>query len=492
MKKSSTLDHALKYTGVFGGVQGLMVLIGFVRTKLATRFLGTAGYGLMAIYMSISEFVNNSTNFGIPFSSVRRMSELFETGSDAAKRHFVCVVRTWACWTALLAALVCSAAAPLLGQWFFEGDSHDVLSIVGLVPMVAALSITGGEISILKGLRRLRRVAAISVIGAITTLLLTIPFLWAWGMRGIIVALDVSSVAMMLIHLSYTLPLYSWKIAPFSRSIFQEGWKMIRTGVPYVLAGIAGAAVSMLLLGLMKRIGSQDDVGYYRIGYSLMATYAGFVYATFEADYFPRLSSVNHDVARCNETINQQIRVCLLLMAPLLIAMMTAMPIVIRILSSSDFLPASGMAICTSFYIFLRGISLPIGYMALARGDSKLYLLMEVIYDLVSLCLTVGCFSLWGIVGAGIGLSLSSLFDVFMLSIVYGRQYHVRISPATWQLAFIQALLVGVTLMACMMLPSGWPYAVGVPLFGLSAWRSYQILARETTFIEKIRNRLRL
>ena len=492
-KNPSTLNHVLKYTGIFGGVQGLTMLMSIVRTKLVTEILGPAGVALMGIYLSISEFVHSTSNCGIPFSSVRHMSELFETGTEAEKEHFVCVVRTWSCWTALLAALVCLAGAPLLDHFFFKDEPGSYAANIALLaPMVAALGITGGEISILKGLRRLKRVASISAIGAVSTLVLTVPFFWSMGFKGIVLALNVSTIAMTAIHLSFTLPLYRWRIAPFSRDVLREGDDMIRIGIPYVLAAIAGSGVTMTLLALLMHYGTQEDVGYYRLGYSLMVTYAGIVYATFEADYFPRLSSVHHDPQRRNETINQQVRACLLLISPLLIALMTAMPLVIRLLSSEQFLPASGMAVCAAFYMFLRGITTPISYTALACGDSRLYLLMEIIYDAVSLAIIIGCFRLWGITGAGIGLSLSALFDLLLIGGVYGHHYGIRLSSPTILLALTQAMLVGGTLAACMFLPVVGRYILGLPLLGLSLWRSYKILSAETTYIQKIRQRLRL
>lgn len=43
---SNGYRHILKYTSVFGSVQGLNVIAGLVRNKFAALFLGTAGMGL--------------------------------------------------------------------------------------------------------------------------------------------------------------------------------------------------------------------------------------------------------------------------------------------------------------------------------------------------------------------------------------------------------------------------------------------------------------
>ena len=44
-KKDDSYSHILKYTGIFGGVQGLNILMSVVRNKLVAIILGSGGYG---------------------------------------------------------------------------------------------------------------------------------------------------------------------------------------------------------------------------------------------------------------------------------------------------------------------------------------------------------------------------------------------------------------------------------------------------------------
>ena len=326
--------------------------------------------------------------------------------------------------------------------------------------------------------------------GAVSTLCLTVPFFWSLGLNGILIALNLSTIALTAIHFAFTLPLFPYRVKLFSMEVMRQGWGMVRIGIPFVLAAIAGSGVAMALPALLKNYGSMDDLGQYRAAYNLMVTYAGIVFTAFEADFFPRLSGVNHDKEQRNLVINQQIRVCVLLIAPLLIAMMTAMPLIVQILYTESFLPAVSMAVCAAFYMFLRAITTPIGYTALACGDSLLFLLMEVIYDVVSLGIIFGCYLVWGLMGAGIGLSLSALFDLVLIGVCYGRHYGFRLSSSTTLLALQQTILLALTLVVCLYAPPVWRWLMGGLLFVLSLVRSYVVLAAETTIIDKIRHRL--
>ena len=48
-KKDDSYSHILKYTGIFGGVQGLNILMSMVRNKLVAIILGPEGMGLISL-----------------------------------------------------------------------------------------------------------------------------------------------------------------------------------------------------------------------------------------------------------------------------------------------------------------------------------------------------------------------------------------------------------------------------------------------------------
>ena len=161
-ESSENYGHVLKYTGVFGGVQGLNIIVSLVRNKLIAVLLGPEGMGLASLFNSTVNFVSQATNFGISFSAVKHISELYDRGDDAALSHFIKVVRAWSLLTALLGMLVCIVAGPLLSNYTFAWGDH-TLHFVLLAPAVALIAITGGETAVLKGTRQLRSLAVVQI-----------------------------------------------------------------------------------------------------------------------------------------------------------------------------------------------------------------------------------------------------------------------------------------------------------------------------------------
>lgn len=449
--------HVLKYTGIFGGVQGLKIFVALVRNKLTARLLGDAGMGLNARFMKIAEILNACTNFGISFYAVRKISELYEEGTDDDMRRFVAIIRTWSVWSALLGGLICFFFASQLNDYYFPEGGHHRMEIMLLSLYVASMPVEAVECAMLKGLRRLRTVAIIEVLAALSTFLFTIPFYYFWGMRGVALSLVMCGWSVAFVHLYFSLRIYPYRVHLFSPTVIREGWPLIRIGMPYVLAGVAGAVAGGEVL---KFLGDNHVVGQYNVGYVLVVTYGGLIFQAVEADFFPRLSSVNHDKVRLNHTINQQIDVCVLLMSPILITFVLFMPWIIQLLYDSRFLPAVGMSVCAVFYMFFKAVTTPIAYTSLAKGDSWMYLIMECIYDVVFVLLIRLGYSYMGLTGAGVALSVAALFDMLMIGLVYGWYYQFRLRLRSVWFILPQGLLLAIGVAAVLWMDAFYKYGV--------------------------------
>ena len=154
MEKQNSYSHILKYTGLFGGVQVLGILVGLVRNKLVALILGPMGMGLLALFSSTIKLVGDSTNLGLSISAVRNMSGAYDCGDTDRLLRSISVFRHWCLITSLLGLLVCVVLSPLLSRWTFSFGNH-TLHFVLLAPVVALTTLSTGELAILKATRRL-------------------------------------------------------------------------------------------------------------------------------------------------------------------------------------------------------------------------------------------------------------------------------------------------------------------------------------------------
>lgn len=488
-KSDESYGHVLKYTGIFGGVQGLNILISLVRNKIVAKLLGPGGMGLTALFNSSVNFISQSTNLGISFSAVRHVSELFEQGDERKLEHYIKVVRVWSLLTALLGMFVCIVAGPLFSKYTFSWGDH-TLHFVMLSPAVALLAITGGETAILKGVRRLKSLAAIQIYSVFMALVVSVPLFYFFNQTAIVPVIVLMALISMLLTIRYSYKLYPLRLSGW-RNILGEGMEMVRLGVAFVMAGIFGSGADMLIRSYLNVTSDLDMVGFYNVGFIMTMTYGGMVFSAMETDYFPRLSAAGADIPHCNLMVNRQIEISLLIISPMLVAMLFFTPILIPLLFTSDFLPVVDMMRLTTLALYLRAIKLPISYMTLARGDSLSYMLMEILYDACMVSFVLLGFRYLGLEGTGLGLLFAAVFDFFMLTAYTGFKYHFRLTRSIAIYAVPQILLGCLGYVAVRTLTGMTYWAVGALIFALSLSFSLYVIRRKTSLWDKLAQRIK-
>lgn len=431
--------HILKYTGIFGGVQGLNVLIGLVRTKLVAILLGPSGMGLASLFNTTVGFVSQATNLGLPISAVRQMSELYDRGDQEAINHFVKVIRGWSLLTALVGMLVCVAIGPFLSQTTFAWGDHS-LHFMLLSPAVGMMAITGGETTILKGMRKLGSIAIIQVLAVVAALAISVPVYYVFGESGIVPVIVMMAFATMVLTLKQSLKLIPLRLRG-AKGMLGEGMEMVRLGVAFTLAAVIGTASEMLIRSYLNVTGDLDVLGLYNAGYMLTITYAGVVFSAMEADYYPRLSAVQHDIEATNETVNRQMKVSLLLISPMLAALIIALPLLVPMLFSGKFLPVVGMAQVAALAMYMKVLTLPVAYITLARGYSLSYLFLESCYFVVFVVLIIVGYQYWGLFGTGLAITLAHVFEYVLVNGYAYKKYGYRSSATVYGYAIVQVAL---------------------------------------------------
>lgn len=477
-------NHILKYTGIFGGIQGVNILFALVRNKFVALILGPDGMGLVSLFNSTVKLVSDSTNFGIHISAVKNISEALSKNDGYEVEKNIAIVRSWSLLVALFGMLVCMLTGSMLDNIAFSWGDHS-LHFILLSPIVGMAAITGGETAILKGTQKLRGLAAISSLNIIFALVTTIPIYYIWGESGIIPSLIVVAVIQMLLTIRYSSRKYPLKF-DFSKAALGRGGGMIKLGVAFVLAGIMGSGIDFAIRSFLNNYGALDTVGLYNAGYVITLSYAGMVFSAMESDYFPRLSAITSDTAARNIAINNQIEVLLLLISPMIVAFIVFMPVIVPLLLSSKFLPSIEMMQVMVLSLYGRALVLPMQYLPLSRGDSRSYLLLEAIYDVLLFSATALLYINFGLIGAGVAITLVGLIDVFVTIFFLRLRYSYVFSRNVMKYVVVQVPL-GICALAISFLINGCMYwCFGVLLVACSILFSYMILRQKVKLWKKL------
>lgn len=427
--QSDSYRHVLKYTSMFGSVQGLNILIGLVRNKAVAVLLGPMGMGLVSLLITSMNFIVQATSLGVSFSAVRHIAELHDKGDRRALEAYIGVVRQWSVVAALLGMVVCVAVGPLLNALSFSWGDH-TLHFMLLAPAVAMTGIGGGEMAILKGTKRLRQIATTQIVASAASLVVTVPLYYFFNQKAIVPTITLMALATLAPAMAASTSHYPYRLR-LSRRSLAGSRPMLRLGIAFTVAAAFGSGSDMLTRALLNKVADLDTVGLFNAAYVITITYAGMVFSSMDSDYYPRLSAVNHDNRHVSDMVNRQMEVSVLLVAPLLAALITLLPFILPLLFSQAFTPIATMAQTTTLAMLIKAMSLPIAYINLAKGQWKPYLAFEAAYAIAFVAAVPLCFMGWGLTGAGWAIVAVHAIELLALAAYCHSRHGLRMEPNT-------------------------------------------------------------
>lgn len=422
----SSYRSILKSTSLIGGASVINILIGMVRTKFVAVLLGPTGVGLLGMYMQVTSVVGTLTGMGLGSSGVRQVAEAVGTNDDERIARTVITLRRAAWVTGGLGLLVMAAfCVPLSHATFASRDYAWAVALLGITLLTGAIA--GGQGCIINGTRRIADLAKISILGAASGTLISIPCFWFWGEAGIVPSLLLSAFAALATSWWFARRVPVMAIGLPWRDSIGEARQLLTLGASFMAAGLVTVLSNYLIRVVLLRQFSLDDVGIYQAAFSLSGILAGFVLGAMGADYYPRLTAVANDNASVCRMVNEQTQISILLALPGLAAMMVFAPLVIKIFYAASFETAVPVLRWCTLGILGRVFSWPMGFVMLAKGKGKVFLLTEVFAAVLHLAAVAVFVRVWGLDGAGIAfMVLYAVYTGLMLFVMH------RLVGATW------------------------------------------------------------
>lgn len=411
MKTSSSYGQILKSSSIMGGAAGITFMLGMLRTKVAALLIGTSGVGLIAGFTAIQSLISTFAGLGIQSSAVREVALAVGKEDQHAIGRTVLTLRR-VCWlTGLGGMLIMMALSPLLSHLTFNSNAY-ILDIGALGIVILLLNLAGGQLAILQGMRRIGEMARINIIGAAFSTLLAIIFYYWFGVRGIIPSL-ISIAAIQLTIAWYfsrriTVPLVTltWM------ETFREANDMVKLGLVFMWSGLLVSAVNYFTITQITQQIDLHAVGLYSAAFLLSGMSVNLVLGAMGADYYPRLTGVADDKIAVNLLVNEQTEIGLLLSIPGLIATLALAPWILNFFYTREFLDAVELLQWFVLGCLGRVISWPLGFVMLALGKGRWFLVTETAANLLHLVLIALGLIWFGLEGVAIAFFVLYLFYI--------------------------------------------------------------------------------
>lgn len=421
----------VKYTGIFGSIQGISVMTGVIRNKITALLLGTMGMGMMSLLNSTVIFLSQATSMGLAYSGVREIAACKERGDQAGIERCAAIIRAWSLLAALTGVAICALSSKWIDKLTFTWGDHSLHYLL-LSPSLALMAITAGETAILKGLHRLKALAVIQMITAFGALVITAPLLYFFNHAAIVPIIGLIAMVTMIATIFYSFATVKPRIGNWRRwygrwkRLIAEGRPMVKIGLAFVTAMAIGSASELIIRAYLNVKADLDTVGLYNAGYLLAITYAGLFFTSLESDYYPRLSAVNNDITKINQLVNYQTEVSLTLIAPMMCVFILLLPAIVPVLFSEKFNAAIPMAQATALTMMCKSACLPVSYVMLAKGDSRIYICLETLSYLMTIAGVIAGYTYGGLTGTGVGLTVAYAAELTINSICLHFRYGLR------------------------------------------------------------------
>lgn len=402
----NSYKNILKSISLFGGVKIFQILIGIIKNKVIAILLGPNGMGIAGLISSSTEMVAALTGCGLHTSAVRDVAQAHDSKDEKRIGATITVLRKLVWLTGLLGMAVVFLMAPMLSVWAFGGKDYTIaFRVVSVIMLFNQINI--GQTVLLQGTFHYKYMAKSALFGNVLGLVITLPLYYLFGIKAIVPAIIISSLIALSLSWYYSSKISFCKVKFSIKEWWIKGRGMISLGIVIALTGLAGVGQAYGLRIFISNIGGVADVGLYVAGFAISSTYVNLILSSMSSDYAPRLSVVANNNILLTSTINKQANLLLVILTPLVLIFIVFVKLLIILLYSTQFVEIVSMTEWVMLGMFFRTISWTISFSFIARGESRIFFLNELLATIYMLVFYVLGYKVYGFEGMGIAFFVS-------------------------------------------------------------------------------------
>lgn len=433
--QSTSYGNIFKTTFLFGFVQLFKAVIGVVKNKIAAVLIGAEGMGVLGIFSTTLLMIQTGAGLGVNQSAVRDISEANGSGDYNKFSKIISITNKVILYTGLLGCATTLVLSYWLSYWTF-GDNAHIISYCILSLVVAFNIVNDSKQAILKGMRQLRSLAKASMIGSATGLLLTAPLYYFFGIDGIVPELLIAAIITVLVSDYYVRKIQYDKQTLSVSDLYKESKPMIQMGIALMTVTFLQTIVAFVINAYIRSKGGLEDVGYYSAGTVITNSYFGLIVSALMTDYYPRIAAVNKDNNALQEELNKQSIVSIILCCPMFVLFISLLPVFISILYSSSFLPAVDFVKWSVFGTMITVCSNQVDMILVAKFQTKVFLIICIIFRFIQIVLCVGLYSIYGLEGLGFSYFLLGILHMTIMCITVYKLYGITFNSTFVKIAF--------------------------------------------------------
>lgn len=357
----------------------IRLISGFILLKLIALHLGPEGLGNLGHFMSMvaivfmlagGGIVNGVTKYVAEFRGCsRRLLELISAASFYAAGFSLALLLVGVLFSSYISTLV-----------FDDPNYYWVIILLSIAQVGFSFSaiVTG----VINGFKDLKKYAQLQIAGGLTSL----PIIYFLTSTGKVSA---SALAIIILYFAYIIPaLYFYINSNFCRrpsfykTIFSDFKKFWFFTLMLLSSSIAFPIVEILLREYLIRYSGYTDAGLWQASIRLSGAYVGF-FAVFLGAYFMPIIASENDKKIIRKKVFSFIAILAIIFIFGAAIFYFLREILISFLLSESFLFLSDYIIYQLLGDFFKVLSYVIGYVAVAKAATRVYIFAEFLQGLM-------------------------------------------------------------------------------------------------------------
>lgn len=466
--RTRSYQAILRSTAIIGGSSLINIAVGLVRAKAIATLLGPTGVGLMAALSSIADLTRSVAEVGINSSGVRQIASAVHDEQSLART--VAALR----WLALALGLIGAGSLLMFAGPIARLTFHDETHAWGVSIIAAAVLlriVADAQAARLQGTRQMVPIARINIWGSVLGSAASVALVYFFREDGVAVALVAVAAVTLLLSWHYSRKPRIRAHALTSQEFRVESGALLRLGAAFMLSSLATLGAAYVVRLILIRFEGLEAAGLYQAAWSLGGMYVAFVLQAMGTDFYPRLVAAVRDHAECNRLVNEQSLISLLLASAGVVATLAFAPWILQVLYTQEFGAAAESLRWIALGMAMRVVTWPLGYILVAKGNSKLFVGVDMAWSVCNVLLTFAFVRSWGAVGAGMAFFVSYVLHLAMVYPICRRLTGFRFSAPTRRTSLGLALVIGFAHAISLLVEPRWAVAIGGAMsVALAVW----------------------
>lgn len=435
----------LKALGIFGGMQGILILCSLVRVKLIAIFIGSEGVGLFSIFTNTVDMYRDLSQLSIQQSAVRDVARNQSALNLSVISH---IVTRW-CWLlGIIGACLLLVSAPFLSRYCFESSDY-TWAFAALSVIIFMQAVQAGWLIIMQGTENFSKLVKAQLWSAITGITICAPMYYFWGINSVIPSLIVYALTNLLATCYFRVHVPAPSPKPTKDEFYYKGKKFIKLGFFLTISTFSSLLADFIFKSWLNVFASTVMVGLYSAGFTIINRYVGMILTAISVEYYPRLSRIIHSAEDVYTHVSHEITIALLVLTPLILFFIPLAQFIVPILYSSEFLDIVPFITVAVIGTMFKAVSWCFGFVILAKGDGKIFVVTELLSSIIFLAVNILTYKYYGIRAMGYAYNIWYLLYLISTAIVYFKRFHFTLDKlclglliAGTVLSFVSLLIV--------------------------------------------------